>query len=151
MANKEIWKPVPGYEGFYEVSSLGRIRGVDRVIMRKGGKKYTVKGAILSPSKRGYDGYLDISLRREGHQKTHKIHRLVMLAFVGEPPEGKPEVDHKDGDPENNRLSNLEYVSKKENYMRMAANQGRGALVERLEQLEERVKELEVKLGGQDE
>lgn len=151
MANREIWKPVPGYEGFYEVSSLGRIRGVDRVIMRKDGKKYTVKGAILSPAKRGYDGYLDISLRKEGHQKTHKIHRLVMLTFVGEPPEGKPEVDHKDGDPENNRLSNLEYVSKKENYMRMAANQGRGALVERLEQLEERVKELEAKLGGQDE
>lgn len=151
MANREIWKPVPGYEGFYEVSSLGRIRGVDRVIMRKDGKKYTVKGAILSPSKRGYDGYLDISLRREGRQKTHKIHRLVMLTFVGEPPEGKYEVDHKDGDPENNRLSNLEYVSKKENYMRMAANQGRGALVERLEQLEKRVSELEVKLGGQDE
>ena len=151
MANREIWKPVPGYEGFYEVSSLGRIRGVDRVIIRKDGKKYTVKETILSPSKRGYDGYFDVSLRREGQQKTHKIHRLVMLAFVGEPPEGKYEVDHKDGDPENNRLSNLEYVSKKENYMRMAANQGRGALVERLEQLEKRVSELEVKLGGQDE
>lgn len=151
MANREIWKPVPGYEGFYEVSSLGRIRGVDRVIMRKNGKKYTVKGAILSPSKTRRDGYLEISLRREGNQKTHKIHRLVMLTFVGEPPEGKYEVDHKDGDPENNRLSNLEYVSKKENYMRMAANQGRGALVERLEQLEKRVRELEAKLGGQDE
>ena len=151
MANKEIWKPIPGYEGFYEVSSLGRIRGVDRVIVRKSGKKYPVKGAILSPSKRKQGGYLTIGLRRGGSQKTHKIHRLVMLAFVGEPPEGKYEVDHKDGDTENNRLSNLEYVSKKENYMRMAANQGRGALVERLEQLEKRVEELEAKLGGQDE
>lgn len=151
MANKEIWKPIPGYEGFYEVSSLGRIRGVDRVIVRKSGEKYHVKGAILAPTKRKNGGYLTIGLRREGSQKTHKIHRLVMLAFVGEPPEGKYEVDHKDGDPENNRLSNLEYVSKKENYMRMAANQGRGALVERLEQLEERVRELEAKLGGQDE
>ena len=150
MANREIWKPVPGYEGFYEVSSLGRIRGVDRMIMRKDGKKYPVKGAILSPKKRRYDGYLEITLRREGHMKTFKIHRLVMLTFVGEPPEGKYEVDHKDGDPENNRLSNLEYVSKKENYMRMVANQGRGALVERLEQLEKRVRELEAKLGGQD-
>ena len=150
MANREIWKPVPGYEGFYEVSSLGRVRSVDRVIIRKNGEKRTVKGTILSPTKRK-DGYLTIGLRREGSHKTHKIHRIVMLAFVGEPPEGKYEVDHKDGNPENNRLSNLEYVSRKENYMRMAANQGRGALVERLEQLEKRVSELEAKLGGRDE
>lgn len=106
MAEREIWKPVPGFEG-YEVSDLGRVRSVDRVLWKQnrwgkpGWRRY--RGKVLSP---GYDGrYLGIHM---GTYRQIRVHQLVMLAFVGEPPPGM-EVAHKDGIGTNCKLANLRY------------------------------------------
>lgn len=106
----ERWLPVPGYEGHYEVSDLGRIRTVKRGQSR-----------VLSPH-RHPNGYRQLSLTRSGIREGWTVHRVVMTAFVGPPPCGQ-EVRHLDGDPGNNRLSNLAYGTRAEN-MRDAVRHG---------------------------
>lgn len=108
----ETWKPIPGFEGRYEVSDHGRVRSLDRVVQRTTGP-FPRKGKILKITKDG-DGYPKTNLGR-GFQK--KIHVLVALAFVPNP-EGLPEIDHEDMDKENCRPSNLCWVSKAENSRR---------------------------------
>jgi hypothetical protein len=96
----EKWKPVAGYEGFYEVSSLGRIR------RSKSG--YILR---LSPIKKGY---LTVRLNRFGKAKSFLVHGLVAKAFIGERPAGY-QVNHKDLLKSNNAVSNLEYLTGREN------------------------------------
>lgn len=100
----EEWKAVVGYEGWYEVSSLGRVRRT---------KSYysTRVGRILKTQMRS--GYPSVSLGR-GKPKHATTHSLVMQAFCGPYPAGL-EVNHRDGNPTNNALSNLEWASKSEN------------------------------------
>ena len=106
----EIWKPIPGFDG-YEVSDQGRVRSFhkrDRGDVA--GPVWIISDEpqrILSPGscKRGYQ---TVGLRMDGKTHPRKIHALVMLAFIGEIPHGL-EVCHNDGDPRNNRLSNLRY------------------------------------------
>lgn len=98
----EQWRPVAGgWEGVYEVSDLGRVRRVAR------GNR-TRPGFVLSPFMRG--GYPHVDLSRDGAQTMFAVHVLVMRSHVGEPPPGH-EVDHRDRDPRNARLSNLRYVT----------------------------------------
>lgn len=105
----EEWRDIPGYEGSYQASSLGRVRSVDRYVEYVDGRVYFYQGKILSPaSARGYE-HVVLSKRTDA-----TVHRLVMLAFAGEPPEGY-EVNHRDGDRTNNRVTNLEYVTPSEN------------------------------------
>ena len=106
---KEIWLPVNGYEGAYEISNMGQIRSLDRTdsIGR------LVKGHILHPSKTP-NGYLRLNLCKNGKIKMHSIHRLVADAFLGDCPKGY-QVNHIDEDKLNNRATNLEYVSPKQN------------------------------------
>jgi hypothetical protein len=101
----ERWLPVPGFEGMYEVSDMGRVRSW---------KRWGVDGArILKPHPDG-DGYLKVALHRDSKRFDVAIHRLVPLAFIGPPPQGH-EVRHLDGDPANNHLSNLRYGTQFEN------------------------------------
>jgi HNH endonuclease/NUMOD4 motif len=95
----EEWRPIPGYEGIFSVSSLGRVR-------RDTGKILT---SVLYPK-----GYLCVCLRREGIQKNPLVHRLVAAAFLGPCPDGY-EVNHLDGAKRNNRADNLEYCTPKQN------------------------------------
>jgi len=104
MGTQEEWKPVVGYEGFYEVSDMGRVRSLPR--------KWA-KGGILKPAPDEW-GYSTVGLCKNGKRKTNRIHILVMQTFKGECPEGC-EVDHIDGNPSNNCLENLRYVTHKEN------------------------------------
>lgn len=111
----ENWKPVNGYEGFYEVSDLGRVRSVPRMI--KSGINYNdktfMKGRVLKANlKRG--GYLSCDLSKLGVTKTKTIHRLVADAFI-EKIEGKDYVNHKNAIKTDNRAKNLEWVTCKEN------------------------------------
>jgi hypothetical protein len=114
MAKREIWKSIPGYKG-YEASNMGRVRSVDRKILlgnrwgKLGWRKF--KGRVLSPGYHEY-GYPRVML---GMYAWSEIHCLVMIAFIGPCPSGK-EVGHFDGNPLNNNLSNLRYVTKRENY-----------------------------------
>ena len=104
---EEIWKPIAGYENRYEVSSLGKIRSVNRYITNKGlkGRGYTLNGKQLKVCKAN-NGYYVVNLGR----KTHFVHRLVCEAFIGTIPKGMT-VNHKDGNKANNRAENLEWLT----------------------------------------
>ena len=97
---KEIWRPIKGYEGWYEVSSYGRVRSLDRVIIHSDGRKRLFKGRILKP-KKYQNGYLFCDLCKNGQMKNVIIHRLVAQAFLPNP-DNLPEVNHKDENKTNN-------------------------------------------------
>ena len=110
----EIWKPVVGWEGFYEVSNKGRVKGVDRVINGPHGKRLW-RGQILAPHYEASDCLrARVSLVRNGIGHTRKVHTLVADAFLGPRPAGL-EICHNNGDASCNWLDNLRYDSKREN------------------------------------
>ena len=98
----EQWRPIEGYEGLYEVSNLGRVKSL------KCGRE-----RILKPQMKK-KGYLQVGLRKEGKYKMFKVHRLVAQAFIPNP-EGLPQINHKDENPSNNRVENLEWCDSKYN------------------------------------
>lgn len=110
---KEIWKPIKGYEGLYEVSNLGRVRSLDREIIYKNGTKHIHKGKIL---KLQYDryGYLYIILNNKCDTKKCTVHRLVAEAFIPNV-DNKPCIDHINTIKDDNRVENLRWVTYKEN------------------------------------
>lgn len=123
MNNTEVWKPIIGYEGCYEVSNFGNVRSLPRTVNAtwKNGKKgfYQVDGKILTPkectrNKKGYQTYLQVCLSVNGVHKYAMIHRLVAEAFLPKQ-KGRDVVNHKDGDKHNNNVSNLEWVTHQEN------------------------------------
>ncbi len=107
---EESWLPVVGYEGLYEVSDLGGMRSLDRVITRVDGVLTQRRGVLMRP-KTDRNGYRVVVLSK----KYFFVHRLVCLAFFGSPPDGCNDVNHKDFCTGNNRTSNLEWVSRSEN------------------------------------
>ena len=109
----EVWKPISGYEGFYEVSNLGRIRSLERIVECSDGRKRKIKDRTLKGSSYS-GGYSGVTLHKDGCAKFVNIHRIVAEAFVPNPLE-KEEVNHKDENPSNNHASNLEWVTHKEN------------------------------------
>ena len=111
--NEEIWRPIEGYEGLYEVSNLGRVRSLDRYVKGKGKSYRLHKGKVLSSAKDTI-GYLFVILHCNGKCKTIRVHRLVAEAFIPAV-EGLSEVNHKDEDKTNNRVENLEWCSHKYN------------------------------------
>jgi hypothetical protein len=113
-AEEENWRDVPGYEGAYQVSDLGRVRSLTRNIqVSRYGKLYVVtrRGRVLSPRTHP-SGHLTVELGKRGG--TQCIHALVLKAFVGPRPAGE-ETRHLDGNAQNNRLDNLEYSTPSRN------------------------------------
>jgi hypothetical protein len=113
----EEWRSVPRWDGFYEVSSLGRIRSLDRFVARisRWGSmsQRPVAGTILKPAKR-QAGHLFVTLSVDSERRSISVHRIVLCAFSGDAPEGT-ECRHLDGDPTNNRISNLVWGTRLEN------------------------------------
>lgn len=108
----EIWKDIPGYEGLYQVSSLGRFKALGKI--RVGVKCSRVyKDRILS-QKINFDRYYYVSLSKAGKKISYRSHRLIALAFLGE---SSLPVDHIDGNSLNNNVINLRYVSQSENIL----------------------------------
>ncbi len=101
-----IWKDIPGYEGAYEISDAGTIR-------RSSGSSGTYKGRVLHPGLTVW-GYRQAHLSLDGKVTPHSVHSLVMLTFVGPRPEGY-EINHINGDKQDNRIENLQYVTKSQN------------------------------------
>lgn len=100
--NKEIWKPVVGYEGLYEVSNIGRVKSLPR-------KGTTKKEKILRQYNNG-DNYIMVFLSKNDIRKKEKVHRLVASAFMPNP-NNFPCVNHKDEDRQNNNIDNLEWCT----------------------------------------
>lgn len=109
----EVWKPVVGWEGLYEVSNFGRIRSMPRTVIRSNGRRLTIAKKIISapPNSRGYPS---CSLWRNNKATPVAVHVVVARAFHGECPPGK-EVRHLDGKKTNCRQSNLRYGTHSEN------------------------------------
>ena len=99
----EVWKDIPNYEGFYQASSFGRIKSFHR----------HKKGKILKPATDAI-GRKQVCLVKNSVHKHMRVHRLVMLAFIPNPL-NKATVNHKDGNPSNNYLTNLEWATLSEN------------------------------------
>lgn len=109
----EEWKDIEGYEGFYQVSNCGNIKSLPRTAKSKGSGIREVKETIKKQSVSSC-GYMLVGLHKDSEMKTASVHRLVALAFVPNP-EGKPQVNHINGDKKDNRAENLEWVTSSEN------------------------------------
>lgn len=112
--NNEEWRPIPSYEGLYEVSSMGRIRRSGKAAKTGKGHGGGARIGRLLRQQRGPDGYCRVQLWKNGKYQNCLTHRLVALAFFGPTPNGH-EVNHKSGDKSDNSEFNLEYVTRSEN------------------------------------
>jgi len=113
---KETWVKIPGYDGAYEVSNFGQVRSIDRLVKHVAAKtrletQALLPGRILSQGL-GTNGYLGISLSKNGIVTPFMVHRLVAAVFV----DGQGQtINHKDGNKANNSASNLEWCSHRDN------------------------------------
>ena len=98
----EIWKDIPNYEGLYQISNYGRIKSY---------KQHNARLMSLSPNRYGY---VEKQLYKNNKYESKRIHRLVAEAFIPNP-NNLPEVNHKDGNKQNNTVHNLEWCTTKEN------------------------------------
>ncbi len=102
-------KPLPGWEGFYEITDLGEVYSLDRTVTKTDGTLRKVKGQLLKHST-NTKGYLVVRLSKPGVRLSARVHRLVAMTFIPNPDE-LPEVNHKDGNRCNPALSNLEWCT----------------------------------------
>ena len=116
---EEIWKDIVGFEGWYQISNLGRVKSLKRYVKHNYGGDRVVEERIIKQTienrKNGY-GYMRTSLAKGsiGKQVRVNTHRLIAEAFIPNP-DNKKFVNHKDGNKLNNSLDNLEWVTPKEN------------------------------------
>jgi len=117
----EIWKDIEGYEKYYQVSNLGNVRSVERIVIdRKSIRNF--KSKILTRTKNTH-GYLQVFLSKNGKIKTCRVHVLVAKAFLPNPA-NRPEINHINANRLDNSVSNLEWVTSSEN-SKHAFNMGR--------------------------
>lgn len=107
--NNLFWLPVPDYEGYYEVSNTGVVRGINREVLLPNGTTRCIKGRILK-ERLNNCGYLSVRLNRNNETHTCFIQRLVADAFLSNP-DNLPQVNHISGDKTNNNTNNLEWTN----------------------------------------
>ena len=109
----EIWHPCVGYETHYEVSNLGNVRSIERMVRHhRGGLKINASKVLKAGKSKS--GYLIVSFCVDGEKSNHTVHRLVARAFI-QNEANKPQVNHKDGNKHNNVVSNIEWMTVSEN------------------------------------
>lgn len=115
--SQEVWKDIKCFEGWYQVSDLGNVRSVDRIIeqwsMYGHYIKRRIKGRLIVPTDNG-NGYMIVCLRKNQRKENHYVHRLVAEAFLPNP-NALPAVNHIDYNRSNNIASNLEWTTNLEN------------------------------------
>lgn len=116
----EIWKPIVGYKGAYEISNMGRVKSLDRYDSLGHFREGEIK--TLTKDK---NGYLYVSLWKDGKQKVYKVHRLVATHFIPNPSK-LPMINHKDENPSNPIYTNLEWCDSKYNQNYGTINERRG-------------------------
>mgnify|MGYP003404826262 FL=1 len=109
----EIWESVIGFEGIYEVSNLGRVKSVNRILYKSDDKIQKRKEKFMKAKLKG-NGYFQFCLSKNGIKKYISTHRLISLAFIPNP-KNKTQVNHKNGIKTDNRIENLEWVTHSEN------------------------------------
>jgi hypothetical protein len=114
----ETWKQIPGYEGLYEASDLGRIRSLDRLLGHYTGAKVLRRGRPIDGSQQRYD---IVNLSRDGKHKSFTRHTIIALTFIGPKPKGML-VRHLDGNRQNNTAKNLAYGTSQDNSDDMKAH-----------------------------
>ena len=116
---EEIWKDIPGYEGYYQVSNMGRVSSVKRIIPHnsKDGRCIlrTIRPRIIKMGL-NCNGYYSLMLHKNGNATRFTVHRLVANAFLGNPDDGMT-VNHKNGVRTDNRVENLEWCSQSDNIL----------------------------------
>ena len=111
---KEIWKDIPNFEGYYQVSNLGNVRSVERIIKYRDGRTFNYPSKQLKQTK-DTRGYPQVGFNVNGRQTNHRTHRLVAETFLVKPEINLISVNHIDGVKVNNKLENLEWVTYSEN------------------------------------
>ena len=117
----EQWRTIPGFDGLYEVSDHGRVRSIGRVVRKANGVLLTVPPKILRSNPPPAGKYHKVGLRKDGRTITITVHRAVLLAFVGPAPAGT-EGCHNNGNPGDNRLSNLRWDTRSANNLDAVAH-----------------------------
>lgn len=113
----EVWKPILGYEGLYDISNYGNVRSYPKLVKCGKSGHRMMGGKLLNPGNQPstYGNYKYVTLCDNRSQKhNYLVHRLVAQAFIPNP-ENKPQVNHIDGNPSNNRFTNLEWATNAEN------------------------------------
>lgn len=114
----EIWKDIKGYEGLYQVSNIGNVKSLNRVLKRIDNKKCSIREKILKPNLEK-KGYQSVKLCYLKNSKMFKVHRLVAEAFIPNI-ENKPQINHKNLNKQDNKITNLEWCTAKENIIHAA-------------------------------
>ena len=120
LTDLEVWLPVHGYEGLYEVSNHARIRSLPRVAFKKDGTAVNLKGMLKKVTPMG-NGYLHATFTKEGRTTQLLLHVVVAKAFVANE-NNLPHVNHKDMNPKNCLPENLEWVTHRENIVHARDN-----------------------------
>jgi NUMOD4 motif/HNH endonuclease len=146
----EIWHPCVGFETHYEVSNLGNVRSIERMVNHYCGGLKVNPSNILKAGK-SKNGYLTVSFCIDGVKSNQSVHRLVARAFI-ENESNKPQVNHKDGNKHNNNVNNLEWVTRSENglhaYRVLKVPTRRKELSAQVTTLQSQVAALQAKVGA---
>lgn len=116
MTNNEVWRPVKGYEGLYEVSNIGNVRSIKRkkvITNTLGSFERSYGGRLVKPFV-AHNGYMRVSLCKDGKERKFPVHRLVAQAFIPNPSH-LDQINHIDENKKNNNVNNLEWCDCKYN------------------------------------